>query len=135
MILNDKASFDLACRVRREGAPLDEVFSFVSGLYFRGKAAYAERFAAPPDGVPGGFVITPDRGLIPARTLVTLADLQDIAEVPVDAAESRYRLPLQRAAQDLDMAAGFDCTFVLLVSVATAKYVEPLLKIFGPRLL
>ena len=31
-----------------EGATLGEVFSFLSGLYFRGKLAHAEAFARPP---------------------------------------------------------------------------------------
>ena len=63
MLLSRDAGFELARRVRGEGAPLGEVFSFVSALYFRGKLAYAQRFAAPPDGCPGVLVITPDRGL------------------------------------------------------------------------
>jgi len=35
LILNEYAEFELARRLRREGAPLGEVFSFSSGLYFR----------------------------------------------------------------------------------------------------
>ena len=30
------------------GAPIGEIFTFLSGLYFRGKLAYAEAFARPP---------------------------------------------------------------------------------------
>ena len=30
------------------GAPMGDVFSFMSGLYFRGKLAYARAFATPP---------------------------------------------------------------------------------------
>src|SRR6187401_3331831 len=49
-VLSPRSSFDLAERLRsREGAPLGDVFAFVSGLYFRGKLTYARRFAAPPD--------------------------------------------------------------------------------------
>ena len=45
LLLNPGAAFDLAERIRRrEGAPLGEVFSFLSGLYFRGKLAYANAF-------------------------------------------------------------------------------------------
>src|SRR5918994_6396238 len=59
-----------------EGAPIDEVFSFLSGLYFRGKLAYAEAFARPsPKLKTGAFVITTNRGLVPAATRVTLDDL------------------------------------------------------------
>ena len=46
LLLRDEACFDLALRLRGEGAPLGEVFSFLSGLYFRGKLAYARAFAA-----------------------------------------------------------------------------------------
>ena len=50
------------------GAPLGDLFAFVSGLYFRGKLAYARRFAAVPEpGNPvvgdGIHVITPNAGL------------------------------------------------------------------------
>ena len=38
--------------MRDGGAPIGEVFSFLSSLYFRGKLTYAQRFAAPPTGVP-----------------------------------------------------------------------------------
>jgi hypothetical protein len=38
--------------VRDGGAPIGEVFSFLSSLYFRGKLAYAQRFAARPPDVP-----------------------------------------------------------------------------------
>ena len=134
MVLSERAEFELAVKLRREGAPLADVFSFVSELYFRGKAAYSERFDASPQGVPGSFIITPDRGLVPAKTLVTLADLHQMASVPVDAAESRYRMPLEREARHIERAAGSNCVFVLLGSIATAKYVEPLLEIFGERL-
>ena len=45
MLLNERATFDLAVRLRAEGAPLGEVYSFISGLYFRGKMAYSAAFA------------------------------------------------------------------------------------------
>ncbi len=121
MILNDRANFDLAKRVRHEGAPIADVFSFVSGLYFRGKVSYSRRFGNAPPGVPESFVITPDRGLIPADTIVTAADLEQMANVPVDAKESRYRGPLERDAHRIRTTAGEGCVFVLLGSIATAK--------------
>ena len=135
MVLSERAGFDVALRVRRGGAPLGEVFSFVSGLYFRGKMAYAQAFAAPPEGVPGAFVIVPGRGLVPPETIVTLDELRAFAEVPVDAGEPRYRAPLERHARILEQAAGPACDFVLLGSVATVKYIEPLAEVFGERLL
>jgi hypothetical protein len=135
MILNERAKFDLAVRLRCEGAPLSEVFSFVSGLYFRGKIAYSSRFGSAPAGVAACFVITPNRGLIPADTIVTLPELHEMAAVPVDAGEVRYRIPLEAEARRLAQAAGSSSVFVLLGSVATAKYVDPLLQVFGQRLL
>jgi hypothetical protein len=135
LLLRDSANFDLAVTLRKDGAPLGEVFSFISGLYFRGKLAYAQTFAAAPAGVPGSFVIAAGRGLVPTETRVTLDELRRIADVPVDAAERRYREPLERDARTLAGLAGPDCDLILLGSIATAKYLEPLGNIFGERLL
>ena len=44
ILLSPNASFELAERVRAGGAPIGEVFAFLSGLYFRGKLAYALEF-------------------------------------------------------------------------------------------
>ena len=134
VLLREAASFDLAQRLRGEGASLSEAFSFLSGLYFRGKAAYAEAFADPPAGVPGALVITPSRGLVAPETTVTVADLCEFADVPIDLAEPRYRAPLEESARALAAAAG-DADVVLLGSVASDKYVTVLLDIFGERLL
>ena len=47
--MSERADFDLAKRLRSsEGASLGEVFSFLSGLYFRGKFAYSTHFGRPP---------------------------------------------------------------------------------------
>ena len=54
LLFDSRARFELAQRLRtRAGAPLGEVFSFLSGLYFRGKLTYSLTFASPPPGVPG----------------------------------------------------------------------------------
>jgi hypothetical protein len=135
LILRERANFELAVKLRREGAALGEVFSFISGLYFRGKLAYAEAFAGAPQGLPGSFVITAGRGLVPPETRVTLEELQGIAAVPVDVAEPRYREPLERDARTLAELAGAECDIILLGSIASTKYMEPLAAIFGERLL
>jgi hypothetical protein len=135
MVLNERAEFDLAVRLRTEGATLGDVYTFMSGLYFRGKVAYSRAFAAPPAGSPGAFVITPGRGLVAPGTLITPADLRSMAEIPIDAGETRYREPLERDARAVNEAAGAACQYVLLGSLATPKYLEPLLDIFGERLL
>ena len=54
LLLRSQAQFDLAQRLRGEsGVELGELFSFLSGLYFRGKLNYSTTFALPPVGVPG----------------------------------------------------------------------------------
>jgi hypothetical protein len=141
MVASPTARFELAGRLRSQGgAPLGDVFSFVSGLYFRGKLAYARRFARPPDPgdpvVAGGvLVITPSAGLRSADMPLTLDAFQRFASVPIAVDNASYREPLVRGARALDRAAGPDCEVVLLGSIASGKYVELLLPIFGERLL
>jgi len=135
MLSSENARFKLAVELRRAGLPLGEIFSFISGLYFRGKMAYATTFADAPRGMPGALVITACGGLLPVDTVVTLDLLREISSAPIHHAEPRYRVPLERDAKALEQAAGPDCEVVLLGSIATPKYVEPLLSIFGERLM
>lgn len=135
MLLRAGADFDLAVRLRTEGAPLGEAFAFISGLYFRGKLAYSQAFATPPEGVPGAFVITSGFGLAPPETVVTADHLQQLASVPIDSYDPRYREPLERSCRTLDEIAGPECDYVLLGSVATMKYLDPIVGVFGERLL
>src|SRR5262245_50427941 len=140
LVLSPNAQFAVARDLRsRSGATLGDVFSFVSGLYFRGKLAYARRFARPPDpGDPiaagGVLVITPNAGLRSADTTVTLASLQAFATVSIDLANTAYRRPLERGAHALREAVGPECEIVLLGSIASGKYVEVLQPVFGDRL-
>lgn len=133
MLINSQTS-PLTARLDNDGAPLGEVFTFMSSLYFRGKLAYATAFGAPPPGWSGALVITPGRGLVAADTLIRVEDLREMAAVPVDEAEPRYREPLVRDARALERALGIQGRAVLLGSVASAKYVTPLLEVFGERL-
>jgi predicted kinase len=135
-LLNENASFPLAVRLRSEaGAPLGEVFSFLSALYFRGKLTYAHAFARPPAGLCGAFVITPGEGLRDPAETVTLARLRRFAEVRIRESEPRYTAPLLRDAEALARLAGARARIVLLGSVASTRYVEPLARVFGERLL
>jgi hypothetical protein len=109
------------------GVPLGEVMSFVSGLYFRGKLAYAETFGIP-------LVITADAGLRPADTPVTVGMLRASARVDIDAANPRYRRPLEQSARTVASLLKPDDTITLLGSIASDKYVGVLLGIFGERL-
>ena len=134
MVMRERAQFDLAQRLRKEGAPLAEVFTFLSGLYFRGKIAYANVFARANEEGCGVLVITPTRGLVDARTRITVADLREFAEVDVDLADARYRVPLDRSAKALARGLTDRCEVILLGSIASKKYVEILMEHFGERL-
>jgi hypothetical protein len=134
LLLRDSADFPLALRLRSpEGITLGEAFSFLSGLYFRGKLAYASRFARPPLGATGVQVITTNRGLVAAEKRVGLEDLRSFGSVDIRPDDGRYRGPLAR---DLGALAEDPAVeLVLLGSVATGKYLDVLLDVVGPRLL
>jgi hypothetical protein len=141
MIMSPVAQFALARQLRDVGgASLGDVFSFVSGLYFRGKIAYARRFAQPPDpddpiAAGGVLVITPNAGLRAADTPVTLTSFRNFASVAIDLQNKTYSAPLERGARALRAAVGPDCEVVLLGSIASGKYADLLLPIFGNRLM
>jgi hypothetical protein len=141
LMTSPNAAFRLARQLQsRQGAPLGDVFSFVSGLYFRGKLAYARRFARPPEPddpvVAGGvLVITPNAGLRAADTPVTLKSFAGFAATDISLTNAAYRRPLEQAARALLDAIGSDCEVVLLGSIASGKYVDALLPIFGNRLM
>ena len=117
LLFSPRARFDLAQRLRTEdGAPLGEVFSFLSGLYFRGKLAYATRFGLP-------LVITTNAGLRPADERVTLESLRRAARVDIKARNPRYRRPLLASAQTVAEHLGPDGAVTLLGSIASDKYV------------
>ena len=140
MVMSPNAQFALAQQLRsRDGAALGDVFSFVSGLYFRGKLAYARRFARPPDpadpvSAGGVLVITPNAGLRSADTPIGLAQFTSFAGAAVDVRNATYRRPLEQGARALLEAVGPECDVVLLGSIASGKYVEVLQPIFGDKL-
>jgi hypothetical protein len=140
IVLSDRAQFDLAHRLRSDaGAAIGEVFAFISGLYFKGKLSYALEFARPPEpGAPvagsGALVITPTAGLRPVETRVDAAAVRTFAGVDIAAGDPRYRRPLVASARALAEEVGPDCDVVLLGSIASAKYVDVLIGIFGDRL-
>ena len=123
-----------------DGVEIGDLFAFVSGLYFRGKLTYARRFAAPPEpGNPvvgaGIHVITPTAGLRPPETRVTRDAFRQFSGAEVHPDNSAYRRPLERSARALAGELGGACDVVLLGSIASPKYVDVLLAIFGNRLL
>jgi len=159
----------LAERLRSPGgAPIGEVFTFISQLYFRGKLAYARAFARPPASAPfdgegcrhgrpamaagdpeelgrgssaarglgdGVFVITTCRGLVLPDTPVTVDTLREFASVDLRPANDAYTRPLEAGARLIDDGLGPRGEVVLLGSIASNKYVDVLLRVFGPRLL
>jgi len=134
LVFRPEARFELAMKLRTpQGAPIGDVFSFLSGLYFRGKLAYARHFARRFEDRHAHFVITTNRGLLPVDHHLTLADLRKMGCVPIDAEDRRYRRPLVRAVKEL-LCTNDECDVVLLGSVASGKYVDVLLDLLGDRL-
>ncbi len=111
------------------------MFSFISGLYFRGKAAYTNTFGRLPDGSAGGFVITPAAGLKFLHERVTVETLVGWARVAVDARNAAFTEPLIAHCHELLRVFGEPARYVLLGSVATDKYVAPLTRVLRERLL
>jgi len=134
MLCGGKGRSELARRLKETGVPLGELFSFMSALYFRGKLAYAAAFANPPAALPGILIITPACGLLRPETVTTLADLRGMTSASVKHTNPLFREPLERDARLVLRHLGADGRVILLGSVATPKYVEPLLAIFGERL-
>jgi hypothetical protein len=154
----------LAVRLQAGTLTLGEAFAFMSGLYFRGKLAYATRFGCVDDEHPATpralttaprrrartsglvkeieirqrpqpvYVITPTRGLLPPDVPVSVRLLQEFAGVDVHADDARYRRPLDESSQRLRELLPADARLVLLGSIATGKYVDVLTRIFADRL-
>jgi hypothetical protein len=133
-VLRKNSRADLAMRLRTSGAPLGEVFSFLSALYFRGKLAYACAFARPPSGCAGILIITPSAGLMPHDTPIRHPKLRGFGRVPIHVKNRLYCSALRRSARRFAEATAADCEVILLGSLATGKYLEILGPIFGSRL-
>jgi hypothetical protein len=134
MLVREHAGSDLARKLRDGAATIAEVYTFISGLYFRGKMTYAQAFGAAPPGMHPALVIVPGAGLVPPETLVTTEQLRVIAGIPVDERNRAYLDALLQTARLVDLRSGPACLHVLLGSVASAKYTNPLLEVFGERL-
>jgi hypothetical protein len=141
LLLRQSSAIPLAQQICMPGgAPLGEVFSFISQLYFRGKLAYARAFARLPrpgqlaelDLGDGVFVITTSRGLLPWQALVTVDTLREFASVAMGA--DAYRRPLEAGAGLIGAHLGDEDEVVLLGSIATDKYVDVLRATLGARL-
>lgn len=132
MLLNPAAPFPLARRFHEEGLPLADVFTFTSGLYFRGKITYARHFASANrrDLVR---VITSNAGLVDPDTVVGPREVKSFGETEIDPTDPKYAGPLRRDARRLASRTGHG-PVILLGSIATPKYRHVLLDVFGERL-
>ena len=126
ILLNTRSQAVTALEFRSGRMSLGRAFAFMSGLYFRGKLAYAERFGEV-------LVITPTRGLQPPTLPFNLELLREFAVGDVSLDNPAYRRALSKDATALARRIG-DAQVVLLGSVASGKYVDVLLPIFGDRL-
>lgn len=132
-LLNPRATFALARQFHREGLPLADVFTFASGLYFRGKITYARRFAnaAEKELVR---VITTNAGLLDPLTHLTPKTLRAFGAVDIHGDNPEYHEPLRRTAKVLARKLAPEGVAILLGSIATAKYRDVLVEVFGDRL-
>jgi hypothetical protein len=136
MLMNPDASFDLAQQLRSaEGAALGDVFSFLSGLYFRGKLEYARALMPAHLHDSQIRVITANSGLRSPFERVTRDDLVSFSTVDIAGGDARYLAPLSRDVDQFAKALPESANVVLLGSIATGKYVDTLLTAFGERLL
>lgn len=136
-LASPRARFATALRYQSpEGVPIGDAFEFMSSLYFRGKLAYARRFAVPSAliGGDGIFVITSGFGLVPQNWPLTPERVKRMQKIDVDVSTRNYTKPLKEHAQLLARALEEDAQVVLLGSVATGKYVDVLRPILGDKL-
>ena len=137
-LLSSDARFDTARRYRSpEGVPIEEAFAFLSSLYFRGKIAYGQHFAEPPEHLPaaGVLIIAPGFGLVPAGWTLNRERMETLRRTPIDLKNPDYAGPMREHAEVLREAMPEGTRVVLLGSIATGKYVDLLLPVFGDRLL
>jgi hypothetical protein len=131
-LASPEARFDCARDLRSpEGVPVADAFAFLSSLYFRGKIAYARRFAADEEEIR---VIAPGFGLVAPSWRLTVERLELMKGTRVDLAEPAYLGPMAAHAAALREELGDGAQVVLLGSIATGKYVDALEPALGDRL-
>jgi hypothetical protein len=117
---------ELGDALRAGTATLGDVFAWLSALYFRGKLTYGRRFGTPLIMAPGEGLRSPDIALT-AELLAAMGQVEVESEA--------FVAPLRRDAALVDDVFGREARVVLLGSIATGKYLDTLLAIFGERLL
>ena len=117
----------------RDGrAPVGDVFAWLSALYFRGKLTYAQRFANVPGDLPGTLIMAPGRGLCPPSLPLSVTDLRAMGKIDVES--EPFATPLRHACEAALASYGQLTRVVLLGSIATGKYLDILLDVFGANL-
>jgi hypothetical protein len=134
ILSREDSTLPLARAFREGTVTLGEAFSFLSGLYFRGKFTYARAFARATDGLNPILIVTPTRGLQRPEMRFTPDIMREFSGVDVNAKDARYRDPMERDVQALAARLPHAARVVLLGSVASGKYVDVLMGILGPRL-
>lgn len=134
LLMRPESTLPLAARLARGTASLGDTFAFMSGLYFRGKLAYARAFGRGTGEAPSTLVITPTRGLQVPDRAVDAAVVREFASLDVADEDPRYREPLLADAQALAASLPLDARVVLLGSIATSKYVGVLTTALAGRL-
>jgi hypothetical protein len=124
-----------ARRFREEGMAVGDVFRYLSGLYFNGKLTYARTLGAPPSGLEGmeALVISMTDGLLAPEMPVGPEELRRYAAA--ERGSEAGRRALEEDARALASEVGDECDVVLLGALATGKYTDALLPVFGERLL
>ena len=117
-----------ARQLRAGELTLGVAFTFLSGLYFRGKLAYATTFAARAEHTA---IITPTRGLLPPDRLISVELLKEFASGDIHPDDRRYRRALEHDATELAEHLPRKARVILLGSIATGKYVDVLRPILG----
>lgn len=109
----------------------------MSSLYFRGKIAYARRFANPPPehDSGGALVITAGYGLVPPGWKIDRGRMRRLQRTRIDPGSRTYRVPLKADLEALSEECVGKTRFVLLGSIATGKYLDVLHPILGDRLM
>ena len=129
-LMSPRAQFPTALRYQAGEVMIAEAFAFMSALYFRGKIAYALHFGGPENS----YVIAPGFGLVPPTWTLDEARMKKMSRTDVDVKDRTYVKTLRDTATKLAKSIDDDAEVVLLGSVASGKYVDILLPIFGERL-
>jgi hypothetical protein len=127
-----RSSGELGEQLRAGTAQLGDVFAWLSALYFRGKLAYARTFADPSPGAASALVMAPGLGLHPPETTIGVEHLRAMGTIEVES--EVFVTALRTDAVEINAELRADTQVVLLGSIASGKYVDTLIDVFGARL-